>query len=172
MVIFCDEVQAPSDFSYTTSCRCWHTCAPVWTNFGWLYRHKGGVSTSTTCSVAVIEVHQPKLWSLDFKFAPIRLLYARIFGVLFNTLYVSVTSRTITYILCAIGQCGVLGFPYGTTTSPRTKVLCGGRGYPGIREDNVKCQPPSNWQPLRHGRASPPAARRSPSEDICQPPRA
>ena len=35
---FCDEVQAPSDFLYTTSFRCWHTCAPVWTNFGWLYR--------------------------------------------------------------------------------------------------------------------------------------
>jgi hypothetical protein len=68
---FCDEVQAPSDFSYTTSSRCWHTRALAWTNFGWLYRQGGGgVSTSTTCSVAVIEVHQPKLWSLDFKFAP------------------------------------------------------------------------------------------------------
>jgi hypothetical protein len=70
MIIFCDEVQAPSDFSYTTSCRCWHTCAPVWTNFGWMYRQGGGVSASTTCSVAVIEVHQPNILSLDFKFAP------------------------------------------------------------------------------------------------------
>jgi hypothetical protein len=31
---------------------------------------KGGVSTSTTCSVAVIEVHQPKLLSLDLNLAP------------------------------------------------------------------------------------------------------
>ena len=32
---------------------------------------KGGVSTSTTCSVAVIEVHQPKLLSRDLNFAAI-----------------------------------------------------------------------------------------------------
>ena len=31
---------------------------------------RGGVSSSTTCSVAVIEGHQPKLWSRDFKSAP------------------------------------------------------------------------------------------------------
>jgi hypothetical protein len=31
---------------------------------------KGGVSTSTTCSVAVIEVHQPKLLSFGLNFAP------------------------------------------------------------------------------------------------------
>ena len=102
----------------------------------------------------------------------LRLLYARTFDVLFKTLHVSVSLCAITYMLCAIGQCGLLGFPFRTSTSPRTKVTCGGRGHAGIREDKVKCHPPSNWQPPRHGRASPPAARRSPSEDICQPPRA
>jgi hypothetical protein len=65
----------------------------------------------------------------------LRLLYARTSDVLFKTLHVFVTFRAITYMLCAIGQCGLLGFPYRTSTSPRTKVPCGGRGYPGIRED-------------------------------------
>jgi hypothetical protein len=93
---------------------------------------KGGVSTSTTCSVAVIEVSQPKLLSLDFnlQFCSLRLIYARMFGVLVKTLYDPVCYRTKTYMLCAFGQCGVLGFPYRTSTSrPRTKVACGVRGH-------------------------------------------
>jgi hypothetical protein len=39
------------------------------TSAGWTA--KGGVSTSTTCSVAVIEVYQPKLLSRDLNFPPI-----------------------------------------------------------------------------------------------------
>jgi hypothetical protein len=69
MVILCDKVQAPSDFSYTTSCRCWHTCAPVWTNFGWLYR-QGGRLNSNHMLCCCHRVHQPKLLSLDLNFAP------------------------------------------------------------------------------------------------------
>jgi hypothetical protein len=53
MAIFCDEVQTPSDFSYTTSCRCWQTRAPVCTNFGWLIA-KGRVSTSTTTALLLL----------------------------------------------------------------------------------------------------------------------
>ena len=52
---------------------------------------KGGVSTSTTCSVAVIEVHQPKLLSLDLNFAPTTYLRTDLRRSLVNTLCVSVT---------------------------------------------------------------------------------
>jgi hypothetical protein len=38
-------------------------------------------------------------------------------------------------MLCAIGQCGVLGFPYGTTTSPPTKMACEVRDHPDFGED-------------------------------------
>jgi hypothetical protein len=111
-----DKVQAPSAFSYTTSCRCWHACASFWTNFGWLYR-QGDRLIFTACSVAVVKAHQPKLSSLDLKFSTYNLPTARIFDVLVKALYVSATFRTNTYMLCAFGQCGVLGYPYGTTTS-------------------------------------------------------
>jgi hypothetical protein len=145
MVIFCDEVQAPSDFSYATSCRCccWHTCAPVWTNFGWLYRQGGRLNFNHMLCCCHIEVTGSRCTNQNFGLLTsnlhLRLIYARTSDVLFKILHVSVTSRASTYILCAIGQCGVLGFPYGTTTSTRTKVACGERGHPGIREDKVKC---------------------------------
>ena len=102
----------------------------------------------------------------------LRHIDARIFGVLFKTLYVSVTLCANTYMSCAIGQCGVLGFPCRTSTSLPTKLTCDVRGHPDFREAKVKCQPLSNCQPPRPGRPSPPAARRSPSADICRPPRA
>ena len=121
MAIFCDEVQTPSDFSYTTSCRCWQTRAPVWTNFGWLTAKGGRLNFNHSCSVAVIEVHQPKLLSFGLYFTPAT-YEARIFDVLFKTLYGIVRYRTNTYMLCVFGQCGVLGFPFGTTTSTPTIV--------------------------------------------------
>jgi hypothetical protein len=71
------------------------------------------------CSVAVIEVHQPKLLSFGLYFTPAT-YEARIFDVLFKTLYGIVRYRTNTYILRAIRQCGVLGFRFGTTTSTTT----------------------------------------------------
>ena len=114
---------------------------------------KGGVSTSTTCSVAVIEVHQPQNFGLLTSNLHLRHIDARTFGVLFKTLHVSVSLCAITYMLCAIGQCGLLGFPFRTSTSPPTTVTCEGRGYSGIREDKVKCQPPSNWQSPSRGLA-------------------
>jgi len=73
------------------------------------------------CSVAVIEVHQPKLLSFGLYFTPAT-YEARIFDVLFNTLYGIVRYRTNTYILRAIRQCGVLRFPFGTATSTPTIV--------------------------------------------------
>ena len=102
----------------------------------------------------------------------LRHIDAQIFVVLVNTLYVGDTLPAILYMFCAIGQCAVLGFPCRTSTSLPTKVTSGGRSHPDIRDAKVKCQPQSNCPSPRHGRASPPAARRSPSEDICQPPRA
>jgi hypothetical protein len=56
------------------------------------------------------------------KFSTYNLPTARIFDVLVKALYVSATFRTNTYMLCAFGQCGVLGYPYGTTTSMPTKM--------------------------------------------------
>ena len=82
---------------------------------------KGGVSSSTVCSVPVIEVHKPKLLSFGLYFTPAT-YEARIFDVLFKTLYGIVRYRTNTYMLCVFGQCGVLGFPFGTTTSTPTIV--------------------------------------------------
>ena len=73
------------------------------------------------CSVAVIEVHQPKLLSFGLYFTPAT-YEARIFDVLFKTLYGIVRYRTNTYILRAIRQRGVLRFPFGTTTSTPTIV--------------------------------------------------
>jgi hypothetical protein len=85
---------------------------------------KGGVSTSTACSVAVIEVHQPIFLSLDLNFAPTAYLRTDRFGILFEALCVSVTSRAVTYMLCAIGQCGVLGFSRnGITPQTRASIL-------------------------------------------------
>jgi hypothetical protein len=52
----------------------------------------------------------------------LRHIEARIFDVLFRTPYVIVRYRTNTYILRVFGQCGVLGFPFGTTTSTPTIV--------------------------------------------------
>jgi hypothetical protein len=63
-------VQAPSDFSYTTSCCCWHTCAPVWTNFGWMYRQGGRLNFNHMLCCCHIEVYQPKLLSFDLNFTP------------------------------------------------------------------------------------------------------
>jgi hypothetical protein len=138
MVIFCDEVQAPSEFSYTTSCRCWHTCAPAWTNFGWLYRQGGRLNFNHMLCCCHRGV-PTKLLSFDFNFAPTSSLRTdlrpRAFDVLLKALHVCVTFRAITYMLCAIGQCGLLGFPFRTSTSPPTKVACGVRGYAEIRED-------------------------------------
>ena len=76
----------------------------------------------------------------------LRHIDARIFGVLFKTLYVSVSLCANTYMLCAIGQCGVLGFPCRTSTSLPTKLTCGGGYHPDSREAKVKCQPQSNCQ--------------------------
>jgi hypothetical protein len=100
---------------------------------------KGGVSTSTACSVAVVKAHQPKLWSLglNLEFYHLRLIYARVFDVLAKTLYISVTSRAIAYMLCVFGQCGVLGYPYGTTASTPTKVACDMRDHSDFREDKA-----------------------------------
>ena len=135
-------------------------------------RQGGRLNFNHNCSVAVIEGHQPKLLSRVTSNMRLRHIDAQIFVVLVNTLYVGDTSPAVTYMFCAIGQCAVLGFPCRTSTSLPTKLTCGGRGHPDIREAKVKYQPPFNCQPPRHGRGSPPAARRSPSADICQPPRA
>jgi hypothetical protein len=103
---------------------------------------------------------------------PLRLLYARTFGILVNTLHICVAIRAIAYMLCAMGQRGLLGFSFRTRRPPGKELTREVRSHPDFRVAKVKCQPQSNCQSPRHGRASPPAARRSPSEDICQPPRA
>jgi hypothetical protein len=108
------------------------------------YTAKGAVSSSTVCSVAVVKAHQPKLSSLELKFSTLRLIHARIFDVLVQTLYVSATSRANTYMLCAFGQCGVLGYPNGTTTSTPTKMARDMKDYPDVREDTIKPQPLPN----------------------------
>ena len=86
MAIFCDEVQTSSDFSYTTSCRCWQTRAPVWTNFGWLTA-KGGVSTSTTTALLLSSRCTNQNFCHLACTLHLRHIEARIFDVLFKTLY-------------------------------------------------------------------------------------
>jgi hypothetical protein len=88
----------------------------------WLADRQGArLNFNHNCSVAVIEVHQPKILSFGLYFTPAT-YEARIFDVLFKTLYGIVRYRTNTNILRVFGQCGVLGFPFGTTTSPPTIV--------------------------------------------------
>jgi hypothetical protein len=88
------------------------------------------------------------------EFSTYNLPTARIFDVLAKALYISVTSRTIAYMLRVFGQCGVLGCPYGTTTSTPTKTACDMRDLPDFREeDKAKGQPPSNWQSPSRGLA-------------------
>jgi hypothetical protein len=152
MVIFCDEVQAPSDFR-TPLRAVAGTLAHLFGPTSAGCTAKGGVSTSTTCSVAVTSRCTNQNFCLLTGLLHLGLIYARIFGVLFKTLYACFTSRAITYMLCAIGQCWVLGFPYGATTSTRTKVACEARGHAEIREDKRKGQPPSNWKSPRGGLA-------------------
>jgi hypothetical protein len=69
-------------------------------------RQGGGVSTSTACSVAVIKVHQPKLLSLDLDLATTT-YQPHGSSTFWSTPFIfSVRYRAITYMLCAIGQCG------------------------------------------------------------------
>jgi hypothetical protein len=81
----------------------------------------------------------------------LRLLYARTFGILVNTLHICVTFRAITYMLCAMGQCGLLGFPFRTPRPPGKELTREGREHPEIREAKVKCQPLSNSQSPSRG---------------------
>jgi hypothetical protein len=77
---------------------------------------RGGVSTSTTCCVAVIEVHQPKRLSLDWNFAPRAYLRTDLRRSVQGPVCLCYFPRHYVHAsVCAIGQCGVLGFPYGTT---------------------------------------------------------
>ena len=172
MVIFCDKVQAPSDFSSsTTSCRCFRACASVWTNFGWPVPPRV-VSELEPLALLLSSRCTNQNFCLVTSNMRLGHIDARIVGVLVNTLYVGDTSPANRYMLCAMGQCGLLGFPCRTSTSLATKLTSEVRSYPEIREGKVKCQPLSNCQSPRHGRPSPPAARRSPSDNICQLPRA
>jgi hypothetical protein len=57
-------------------------------------------------------------------------------------------TTTKTYMLCAIRQCGVLGFRFGTTTSTPTIVSSLEKNLPEIREGPIKPQPsPNSWPP-------------------------
>ena len=171
MAIFCDEVQAPSDFSSTTS---WRLLPRLRIFLDQLRLAVPSRGPSDLQPLALLRSSRGTNQNFCLVTSILRLRHidALIFGVLVNTLYVGDTSRAITYMLCAIRQCGVLGFPCRTSTSPPTKLTSGGRDHPDIREAKVKCQPRSNCESPSRGRGSPPAARRSPSEDICQPPRA
>jgi hypothetical protein len=113
---------------------CWHTCAPVWTNFGWLYRQGGRLNFNHVLCCCHRGAHQPKLLSLDLNFAP---THGPSTSCSRPFMFVLPPAQLRTCcVLCAIGQCGLLGFPFRTSTFPPTKVACGVRGHPGIREDN------------------------------------
>jgi hypothetical protein len=171
MVIFCDKVQAPSDFSSTTS---WRLLPRLRIFLDQLRLAVPSRGPSDLQPLALLRSSRGtnQNFGLVTSNLRLRLLYARIVVVLVNTLYVRDTLPAITYMSCAIGQCAVLGSPCRTSTSLPTKLTSGGRDHPDIREAKVKCQPPFNCQPPRPGRPSPLAARRSSSEDICRPPRA
>ena len=78
----------------------------------------------------------------------LRHIDAPIFDVLFKTLYVSVRYRTDTHMLRVFRQCGVLGCPFGTTTSTPTIVGSRPKDFPEIREGPIKPQPsPNSWPP-------------------------
>ena len=82
---------------------------------------KGGVSTSTTCSVAVIEVHQPKLWSLDFKFAPATSLRTGLRRPGQHPSYLCYFPRKYVHVVCD-GSMWVAGISISHTTSARQRV--------------------------------------------------
>ena len=70
MIFLPDEVQTPSIFFRTSLPAVADTLADLFRPTSAGSTAKGGVSSSTVCSVAVIEVHKPKLLSFGFKFAP------------------------------------------------------------------------------------------------------
>jgi hypothetical protein len=117
MIILRDEVQAPPAFSYVyhTSLRAVAvTLADLFGPTSAGCTAKGGVSTSTACPVAVVKAHQPIFLSLDLNLVPTT-YYPHGSLTSWSTpfILIGVTSRAITYLgvtymLCAIGQCGVL----------------------------------------------------------------
>jgi hypothetical protein len=75
-----------------------------------------------------------KLLQVVLAHAPIAIPIARIFGVLFKALHVSVTIRAITYMFCAMGQRGLLGFSFRTPRPPGKELAREVRGHPDFRE--------------------------------------
>ena len=143
MVIFCDKVQAPSDFSSTTS---WRLLPRLRIFLDQLRLAVPSRGPSDLQPLALLRSSRGTNQNFCLVTSNMRLRHidAQIFVVLVNTFYVGDTSRAITYMFCAIGQCAVLGFPCRTSTSLPTKLTREVRGHPEIREAKVKCQPPSN----------------------------
>jgi hypothetical protein len=139
MVIFCDEVQHHLIFRpplRAVAGTLAHLFGP--TSAG--CTTKGGVSTSTTCSVAAIEVHQPKLLSLDLNFAPTTYLRTDLRRSVQGSVCFSYFPRAITYIhaVCDRPMWGARISIWDDHVHTRTKVACEVRGHAEIREDIVK----------------------------------
>ena len=133
MVIFCDEVQAPSDFSSTTS---WRLLPRLRIFLDQLRLAVPSRGASDLQPLALLRSSRGTNQNFCLVTSNMRLghIDARIVGVLVNTLYVGDTSPAIPYMSCAMGQCGLLGFPCRTSTSLPTKLTREVRGYPEIRE--------------------------------------
>jgi hypothetical protein len=110
------EGQAPSVFFRTPLRAVAGTPAHLFgpTSAGCTAKGKGGVTSPTACSVAVVKAHQPKISPLGLNFTPTTY---RPHGSSTScsrpcVLVLLPAQIRIVYMLCVFGQCGVLGCPY------------------------------------------------------------
>jgi hypothetical protein len=157
MIFLRDEGQVPPEFSYSTSCSCWHACASFWTNFSWLYRQGGRLIFNRMLYCcrqgAPTTRDQPKLSSLDLDLAPTTYRPHGSWTSCSNPfmfLLIPAQIRTYVHAVCVWPMwCAEISIWHDHVRQAKSWLA---RESPPINPDGtIKLRPTRNCQPPRHG---------------------